>query len=249
MGSDNRTFILGEGNGFGSYPVAPVMPAYGAGGCGNGWGGDGIWALFIAALFGGWGRGGFGGDAGGANLVASEANTNLLQQAILNNQEAVRDLAGMMNVNENAINQAVCSVKDKIGNVECTMAINNGNTIHALDSAARDIISSQKDCCCETQKNLLSMGYEDRIAILNQTNSLTQTITQGNLALGCKLDAINQNINDKFCQLEITQLKRDVDHYRTVNQDLRFQISQDRQTAFLYNAINGSGSSNTTTPA
>lgn len=82
----------------------------------NGMGGNGGWWIWIILLFfvwGGFGGNGFGNRSGEAAQVASQlntdANTNLLMQAINGNKDAISSLSNTLNCDINAVNTACTS--------------------------------------------------------------------------------------------------------------------------------------------
>ena len=86
----------------------------------NGMGGNGCWWIWIILLFfvwGGWGGNGFGNRCGEASQLASQlntdANTNLLMQAINGNKEAISTLSNTLNCDINSVQSALNTINYK----------------------------------------------------------------------------------------------------------------------------------------
>lgn len=202
--SETKTLVFPEGgNANGLDPnLLLAMSNGGFGGMGNGgW----IWLLFLWAL---WGGNGFGfgngfrfGDGGGglANIINGDAGRELLMQAI--------------NGNGNAISQLATTLNCSIGQIQS--AINNvQSTIAQGDNA---IMSKIADCCCE-----------NRLAICNQTNTLSNAMNSNTQAIIAKLDAA-----------ETRALTDKIDALREKNTALSNQLSQEHQTLQFSQMISG----------
>lgn len=167
---------------------------------GGGFGGNNgwIWLLFLWALRG---NGfGFGNGGGGlANMINGDAGRELLMQAI--------------NGNGNAISQLATTLNCSIGQIQT--AINNvQSTIAQGDNA---IMSKIADCCCE-----------NRLAICNQTNTLSNAMNSNTQAIIAKLDAA-----------ETRALTDKIDALREKNTALSNQLSQEHQTLQFSQMISG----------
>lgn len=116
----------------------------------------------------------------------------------------------------------------------------------------QSIISSQKDCCCNTAQNILENRYENALSTANtqkeilqnrydnslQTNTLQAQIAQ----CCCNLEASNlagvQKILDKMCETEVNNLRERLNERDRELQSAQFQISQVAQTNTLLSQIN-----------
>lgn len=220
----DKTYVFEQGNG--GYGNVPCIPC--SGGFGGGWGNNGLVDIAALGLLfgGGWGgnRWGNGNGIGGATFGAVET-------AQINDH-----------IDNAMIESKVCDVQMQIADVKNNDTFNAKDIIRAMDQNTNSTNQAISECCCNTNLNITRMGYEDQIAVLNQTNQLTGVIAAGNSALGCKLDAINQNINDQFCRLELTRVKDQRNALAAETLALKGQLSQDRQTAAIIMAINAAGS-------
>lgn len=229
----------------------------------NGMGGNGgwwwIWIILIFFCWGGFGGNGFGRGSNEASRLASElntdANTNLLMQAINGNKDAISTLSSTLNCDLNAVQSALNQINAGVSQVSCDTKLASCEVINAIGSGNATLASQLASCCCDIREsisgvnnNITKMGYENQLSVCNQTNTLQNAITGGfnnliqdNAAkfniLGSKIDAQTQIINDKFCQLEMREMQNKIDALRDDKQTLQFAASQQAQTANIVNQI------------
>lgn len=226
----------------------------------NGMGGNGgWWWIWIIILFFCWGGNGFGGNGRGAGQLASElntdANTNLLMQAINGNKDAISNLSSTLNCDINSVQNALNAINAGVSQVSCDTKLASCEVINAITSGDANLASKLAECCCTTQRsidsvnlNITKMGYENQLANCNQTNTLQNAITSGFNSLmadnatkfnviGSKIDAQTQIINDKFCQLEMREMQNKIDALRQENNQLALSASQQAQTANIVNQL------------
>lgn len=217
----------------------------------NGFGGDGSWFMWIIFLFflfplmgrGGWGNG-FGGNDGGvpanaglAGLINNDNGRELLMQAITGNGQAINNLATNLNCSVGQIQQAINGVSSKVSEVGCQVGMSSQQIINAIQSGNCQIANQMAQCCCDVKTAIQQQGYENQLATLNQTNTLTSNAnTQFNI-IGAKIDAQTQIINDKFCQLEMREMQNKIDTLRAEKSALELGISQSAQTANIVNQL------------
>ena len=163
--------------------VMPVAPAYGGGGFGSGFGGDGWWILLLLLAFGG-GFGGFGGMDGLYPWMNNSQNIN----------DGFRDQ--MLNTTVMGIGDKITSGFGDVSTALCGgFAGVNANITNAVMSNLQSFNGLQAQlaqCCCDnrlatvqTQNIVATEGAAPRLAIQEQT----------------------QAILDKMCQQEIDALK------------------------------------------
>lgn len=212
----------------------------------NGFGGDGSWFMWIIFLFflfplmgrGGWGNGFGGNDGGGvpanaglAGLINNDNGRELLMQAITGNGQAINNLATNLNCSVGQIQQAINGVSSKVSEVGCQVGMSSQQIINAIQAGNCQIGNQLAQCCCDVKTAIERQGYENQLATLNQTTTLTnQSNTQFNI-IGAKIDAQTQIINDKFCQLEMREMQNKIDTLRAEKSALELGISQAAQTA------------------
>lgn len=196
--SETKTYVFPEG-GNGANGLDPNLLLAMNNGGGFGNMGNGGW-IWLLFLWALWGGNGFGGNRGGfGNVVNDDASRQLLMSAIEGNGNAISQLATNLN----------CS----IGQIQS--AINNVQTTIAQGDNA--IMSKIADCCCE-----------NRLAICNQTNTLSNAMNSNTQAIIAKLDAA-----------ETRALTDKIDALREKNTALTNQLSQEHQTLQFSQMITG----------
>lgn len=152
----------------------------------GGLGNNNLWLLLILAFLG---RGGFGFNEGagmaavGENYnsrqiaalqdsVNSNHNNSLAIDAIKGNGTAIAQLANNLNCDFNTLQTCCCDIKAAISNVGGQVGYSAEKVINAVNLGDANIIAAIKDCCCQTQQNLLKMGYDNQLATERQTNAL-----------------------------------------------------------------------------
>lgn len=229
----------------------------------GGFGGNGgwwwIWIILIFFCWGGFGGNGFGrgyNDAGRlASQLNTDANTNLLMQAINGNKEAISSLSNTLNCDINAVQTALSTINSGVSQISCDTKLSSCEVINAITSGNATLASELANCCCTTQRsidavnnNITKMGYESQLSVCNQTNTLQNAITSGFNSLmadnavkfnivGSKIDAQTQMINDKFCQLEMREMQNKIDTLRQENNQLALSASQQAQTANIVSQL------------
>lgn len=218
----------------------------------NGFGGDGSWLLWVIFLFflfplmgrGGWGNGFGGGNEGGcpsgaglANLINNDNGRELLMSAIQGNGQAINNLATNLNCSVGQIQQAINGVSAKVAEVGCQVGLSSQQIINAIQAGNASIASQMAQCCCDVKTAIERQGYENRLATINQTDDLKSNAnTQFNI-IGAKIDAQTQIINDKFCQLEMREMQREIQQLRDEKQGYQMSALTQQQTQNLVNQL------------
>lgn len=212
-----------------------------------GFGGNGAWWIWIILLFfcwGGFGGNGFGRGASDASRLASElntdANTNLLMQAINGNKEAISSLSNTLNCGFNSVTAALNNINSGVSKISCDVKLSGCEVINAITSGNAALASKLAECCCNTQRsidsvnlNLTKMGYEDQLAMCNQTNTLVNTMNQNTLSLRDSNLANTQAILQKIDNFENIYRQDKMDRLTSENLALKGQISQANQNQYI----------------
>lgn len=190
-----------------------------------------------------------------ASELNSDANTNLLMQAINGNKDAINNLANTLNCDINSVQTALNTINSGVSQISCDTKLSSCEVINAITSGNASLASQLASCCCNVREsisgvnnNITKMGYENQLSVCNQTNTLQNAITNGFNSLmadnaskfnivGAKIDAQTQIINDKFCQLEMREMQNKIDALREDKQALQLSASQQAQTANIVNQI------------
>lgn len=224
----------------------------------GGFGGNGgWWWIWIILIWFCWGGNGFGGRNAGAlaSELNTDANTNLLMQAINGNKDAINNLSTTLNCDINAVQTALNQINAGVSQISCDTKLSSCQVINAITSGNASLASQLASCCCDLRQevcgvnnNITKMGYENQLSVCNQTNTLQNAITSGFNSLmadnaakfnivGAKIDAQTQIINDKFCQLEMREMQNKIDTLREDKAALQLSASQQAQTANIVNQI------------
>lgn len=220
----------------------------------NGFGGDGswLWIIFLFFLFplfnrGGWGNGGFGGNDGGngggygaagiPNLINNDAGRELLMSAIQGNGNAINQLASTLNCSVGQIQQSINAVTTQLQSVGSQVGMSTNQIINAINSGNCQIAQSVADCCCRTQNAITTQGYENQLAMCNQTNSLQNTMNANTLALRDGATANNQAILAKLDAMQNQALQDKIAALTANNATLTAEISQRNQNATILNSV------------
>lgn len=184
----------------------------GGGGNGGFFGNNGgfqdiIALIVIAAIFGN-GNFGFG---GGNNSNSTERE--MIMSAIQRNGVDLNQLASSINCSVGQIESAINAVSTQLCNIGSQIGMTGQQIINSIQSGNSALATQLADCCCKTQNSITTMGYENQLAMCNQTNTLVNTANQNTLSLRdsnlantnavlAKLDAMqNQALQDKITAL------------------------------------------------
>lgn len=221
MTEDAKTYVFGN-----SDSMAPLMAAMNNGG----FGGNAWWPLiFLFALWGG--NGGWGGNgARGTETILSTLNgdqgRDMIMAAIQGNTTAISQLASTVGCDINAVQAALNSIQGSICQLGNTVGLSGQQIINAIQAGDAGLASKLSECCCENRLLTTTQGYENRIALAEQTNFL-----------GAKIDYQTTFLADKFCELEKRELQNKIDGLREENSTLKGQISNGQQTAAIQSYV------------
>ena len=196
----------------------------------SGFGGEGGWFIWVIFLFFlmGWGNGGWGNGFGGngsnglPNLINNDAGRELLMQAIQGNGNAISQLATNLNCSVGQIQQSINGVMTQLQSVGNQVGMSGMQVINAIQSGNTGIAQQIADCCCE-----------NRLAICNQTNTLTNTLNTNTQNLKDATLAQTQAILAKLDAAETRVLQDKIDAERAKNAALTTQLSQEHQNAYF----------------
>lgn len=239
FGNDTPSYGLGAG----FLPGMFAGAGFGNGGFGNGFGGtigELIGLAIVASIFG-WGGNGFGfggrGNAAAGALQTAEGQA-LVMQALQGTDADIRQLATTMNCDFNSVKDALCGINATLATIGSQHELTALQVINAIQSGDASLASQFAQCCCENKLLATQQGYENRIAIADQTNTLS---TQGLLNTRSITDAIAAQstlITQEFCALKERELQNKIDTLTAANTTLRGQIDNSNQTAQITGYIN-----------
>lgn len=187
--------------------------------------------------------------------LSTNQNTGLLMDAIKGNGAAVGQLASSLNCDFNAVQGAINAVQAAICNVGSKVDMDTMQTINAINSGNASLANQLSQCCCDIRESITRQGYENQLATVNQTNTLQNALNFVNSSVErgfatsayetanqtCELKnaiaAQTQVINDKFCQLEMREMAREIQTLRDERNAYQLSASQQAQTQSLVNQL------------
>lgn len=220
MTEEAKTYV------FGNSDNSALMAAMANNG---GFGGGGWWAWIILMAL--WGGNGFGRNGQDTQEILSTLNGDqgrqMLMSAIEGNSTAISQLASTLHCDVTAIQSALNAVQASICQVGNTVGMTGMQIVNAVQAGDASLASKLAECCCENRLLTTTQGYENRIALAEQTSFL-----------GAKLDNQTNIIVDKFCDLEKRELQNKIDALREERSTLLGRISNSEQTNQILSYIN-----------
>ena len=220
MTEEAKTYV------FGNSDNSALMAAMANNG---GFGGGGWWAWIILMAL--WGGNGFGRNGQDTQEILATLNGDqgrqMLMSAIEGNGAAISQLASTLHCDVNAIQTALNAVQASICQVGNTVGMTGMQIVNAVQAGDASLASQLANCCCENRLLTTTQGYENRIALAEQTSFL-----------GAKLDNQTNIIVDKFCDLEKRELQNKIDALREERSTLLGRISNSEQTNQILSYIN-----------
>ena len=222
MSDTKTTYIMPDQNGFGNSDLTTLALL---GGGAGGFGGNGMWNnpfMYLVWMYmmrwmngGEWGQ---GGDSCYKSLEAStqrqiqtladQMNDNhtsdLIMSAIQGNNSAIHDVATRLGCDINTIASAIQGVRSDIASVGSQLGFSSERIINAVNQGDCGVIQALKDCCCETQKSILTNNYENRIAISDATASLKDSVNFVGLQVEKGFSNTNYETQAQTCAIQNT---------------------------------------------
>ena len=204
----------------------------------GGFGGqNGIWGVIylaiVASIFG-WNNGGFGGFGGRGNGIPAELAGNegreLLMSAIQGNGNAIQQIASSLNCNAQQVQAALSNIQNSVG-------LTGTQIINAIQSGNNGVIAQIADCCCKTQNAITTMGYENQLAVCNQTNTLVNTANANALSLRDGATANTQAILSKLGEMQNQAQQDKIASLTAQLTAAQSEISQRNQNATILNSV------------
>ena len=235
----------------------------------NSWNNSPWMYLIFLALFGG---GGFGwGNRNGQvqdaeiqsklNQLSTQMqdgnNTNLLMDAIKGNNTALGQLASNLNCDFNQLQNGVCAIQSAIQQVGGKVGYSAERVINAVNLGDMNIVQQLKDCCCQTQQNIIKMGYENQLGQKDIVNGMQQGFSYTNTGLERGFSNVGFQMSQMACDLKTNANANTQRIIDTLNghwqEDLQLrlnraelELSQQRQNATLIAALGTKATTATT---
>lgn len=220
MTEEAKTYVFGNSD---NSALMAAMANNGGFGGGGGW-----WAwILLMAL---WGGNGFGRNGQDTQEILSTLNGDqgrqMLMSAIEGNSTAISQLASSLHCDVNSIQTALNAVQASICQVGNTVGMTGMQIVNAVQAGDASLASKLAECCCSNKLLVTEQGYQNRLALQEQTTFL-----------GAKLDNQTNIIVDKFCDLEKRELQNKIDALREERSTLLGRISNAEQTAAIQGYI------------
>lgn len=198
------SFADANPNGLSAADVAAVVGNGGNNGFG-GWGGDGAWWLIVLFLFAfagnGWGNG-----AGNGGGYVADMQRGFDQSAVMSG------IAGLQNaVTTGFGNAEVSGTNRQMANMQQMFGMQT-----AIDGRLDSLAMNQQSCCCENRA---------------QTADLKYTVATESANTRAAIQAGNQSILDKLCQLELDGIKQNYENRIAGMQSQIAQLTSDLTAA------------------
>lgn len=180
--------------------------------------------------------------------IADNQNSSLVMDAIRGNANAITQLASNLNCDFNALNNAICCVRSGIQEVAGNVNFSAERVINAINLGDANLTSALQNCCCQTQQNIIKMGYENQLGQKDIVNQMQTGFSQTNSGLERAASNLGFQMSQIACDLKTnananTQRIVDVlnNHWQSDLQqrynDARLELSQQKQNATLIAAL------------
>lgn len=221
MSDTKTTYIMPDQNGFGNNDFATAaLLSNGGGFGGNNWMNNPFMYLIWAYMMR-WMNGGDFNNGGDGCYKALEASTqrqiqtladqmndnhtsDLLMAAIQGNDHAIQEASTRLGCDINAIASAIQGVRSDIASVGSQLGFSSERIINAVNQGDCGVIQALKDCCCETQKAILTQNYENRIALDSATSALKDSVNFVGLQVEKGFSNTNYETQAQTCALQNT---------------------------------------------
>lgn len=222
--------------------------------------------MFLALFrngFGGWGNGDGAGTAtqgietqAQLNAIRTQlqdaSNTDCIKSAVQGNAFAISQLAQTLNVDFNTLQKCCCDIQAAIQQVAGQVGFSAERVINAINLGDCNIIQALQNCCCQTQRQIADFRADIQLQNCKDTGELrngqefiNRSIERGFSATSYETqrqtcDIIN-NANANTQRIIDTLNNHWSDEKSLQIQDLKFQLSQERQNNLLLNRLGGNG--------
>lgn len=184
------------------------------------------------------------------NQMADNQNSNLLMGAIQGNGNDLKMLASNLNCDFNALQNSICGIQAGIQQLSGQVGYSAERVINAISQGNLQMTIALKDCCCQTQQNIIRMGYENQMGQKDIINQMQQGFSYTNTGIertASNLGFLMQQDKCDIIRAGENNTQRIIDtltgHWSQEQaneiQDLKFKNSQLQQNIYLANLMNG----------
>lgn len=184
------------------------------------------------------------------NQMADNQNSNLLMGAIQGNGNDLKMLASNLNCDFNALQNSICGIQAGILQLGGQVGFSAERVINAISQGDLQMTIALKDCCCQTQQNIIRMGYENQMGQKDIINQMQQGFSYTNSGIERAASNLGFQMQQDKCDViraGENNTQRIIDtltgHWSQEQaneiQDLKFKNSQLQQNIYLANLMNG----------
>ena len=184
------------------------------------------------------------------NQMADNQNSNLLMGAIQGNGNDLKMLASNLNCDFNALQNSICGIQAGIQQLGGQVGFSAERVINAISQGNLQMTIALKDCCCQTQQNIIKMGYDNQLGQKDIVNQLQQGFSYTNTGIERAASNLGFQMQQDKCDViraGENNTQRIIDtltgHWSQEQaneiQDLKFKNSQLQQNIYFANLMNG----------
>lgn len=184
------------------------------------------------------------------NQMADNQNSNLLMGAIQGNGNDLKMLASNLNCDFNALQNSICGIQAGIQQLGGQVGFSAERVINAISQGNLQMTIALKDCCCQTQQNIIKMGYDNQLGQKDIVNQMQQGFNYTNTGIERAASNLGFQMQQDKCDViraGENNTQRIIDtltgHWSQEQaneiQDLKFKNSQLQQNIYLANLMTG----------
>ena len=184
------------------------------------------------------------------NQMADNQNSNLLMGAIQGNGNDIKMLASNLNCDFNALQNSICGIQAGIQQLGGQVGFSAERVINAISQGNLQMTIALKDCCCQTQQNIIKMGYDNQLGQKDIVNQMQQGFSYTNTGIERAASNLGFQMQQDKCDViraGENNTQRIIDtltgHWSQEQaneiQDLKFKNSQLQQNIYFANLMNG----------
>lgn len=200
-----------------------------------------IWIVFLFFFMGGNGWFGRNGNTANtdadtmrlANLINNNDGRAQLMSAIEGNANSIERLSQTLNCSTGQVTAAINGVSTLIQNIGNQVGMSSQQVINAVQQGNASVISQIQSCCCNVTNKISETAYENRLAVCQQTNALTNAINGGVQNIKDATDLRTDAIMARLDAMEKTALQAKIDALQETKSTLQTQLNLEHQTQSL----------------
>lgn len=181
-------------------------------------------------------------------------NSGLLMDAIKGNNVAIGQLAQSLNCNFDALQGAICDVRGGIDKLSGQVGFSAERVINAVNAGDCNVIQALQNCCCNIRESIANLRSDVQLQMCQQTGELRNGQRDLGTALSQGFAQTAYETQKQTCDIITAgnaNTQRIIDtlsnHWNDENQrkiqDLKFELSQEKQNNLIISKLNSFGCS------